>query len=81
MSERVREVLGEVDHRCRSCSGCVVAVETRGRKRFGDRFRAGPDRPVMRYEYCLDCGATVVTRTVDPRRTGGDALPPGDVAL
>ena len=81
VSERVREVLGEVDHRCRSCSGCVVAVETRSRKRFRDRFRADPDRRVMRYEYCLDCGSTVVTRAVDPRRIGGNMPPPGDITL
>ena len=82
MSERVREVLGEVDHRCRSCSGCLVAVEIRGRKRFGDRFRADPDRRVTRYEYCLDCGRTVVIQPVDPRRgKGGDTPPPGFVPL
>jgi ferredoxin-like protein FixX len=80
--KRVREVLGEVDHRCLSCSGCLVAVETRGAARWRDRFRADRDRRVTRYEVCLDCGGTVRIQTVNPRRvSGGDTLPPGWIPL
>jgi NAD-dependent dihydropyrimidine dehydrogenase PreA subunit len=69
VSERIREVLGEVDHPCHSCGyGCAVAVETRPVKRFRDRFRNDPDRRVRRFETCLDCGATVRVR---PEKSGG----------
>jgi predicted molibdopterin-dependent oxidoreductase YjgC len=63
MSERIREVLGEVDHPCHSC-GIGCAIETRPVKRFRDRFRNDPDRRVRRFETCLDCGTTVRVRPV-----------------
>jgi NAD-dependent dihydropyrimidine dehydrogenase PreA subunit len=72
VSERIREVLGEVDHPCHSCGyGCAVAVETRPVKRFRDRFRNDPDRRVRRFETCLDCGATVRVRPEKPGGVGG----------
>ena len=83
MSQRIREVLGELDYSCRSCGdGCLVAIETRSARRFRDRFRADPDRRVIRYQTCLDCGTTIRLSTVNPRRvSGGDTLPPGHVEL
>jgi hypothetical protein len=83
VTERVREVLGEVDRPCRACgSGGLVAIETRSARRLLDRFRADPDRRVTRYDTCLDCGITVRVSTVNPRRvSGGDTIGPGYVAL
>jgi hypothetical protein len=83
VSERIREVLGEVDHPCHSCGrGCAVAIETRPVRRFRDRFRAGPDRRVRNFETCLDCGATVRVLPAKPRRVGGgDDLGPDWIAL
>jgi NAD-dependent dihydropyrimidine dehydrogenase PreA subunit len=83
MSERIREVLGEVDHPCHSCGrGCAVAIETRPVKRFLDRFRNDPDRRVRRFETCLDCGTTVRVRPEKSRRVGGgDGLGRGYTAL
>jgi hypothetical protein len=84
VSERIREVLGEVDRPCRDCgSGSLIAVETRrSAPRWWDRFRTDPDRRVTRYETCLACHVIVPISTVNPRRTsGGDTLGPGYVAL
>ncbi len=83
VSERVREVLGELDHPCSACgAGFLVAVQARGAMRLRDRFRTDPDRRGTRYETCLGCGTTVRVSTVNPRRaSGGDHLGRGHVAL
>jgi hypothetical protein len=77
--ERIREVLGEVDHSCHSCGrGCAVAIETRPVTRFRDRFRKGTDRRVRHFEMCLDCGTTVRVLPKKPRPVGGGDLPGPD---
>jgi hypothetical protein len=83
VSERIREVLGELDRPCRTCgSGSLIGIKTHSAPRWWDRFRVDPDRRVTRYESCLDCRTTVPVDTMNPRRTsGGDALGPGYVAL
>jgi hypothetical protein len=83
VSERIREVLGELDRPCRACgSGSLIGIETRSAPRLRDRFRSTPDRRVTRYETCLDCHITVPVSTVNPRRTsGGDTIGPGYLAL
>jgi hypothetical protein len=74
--------MGELDHSCRSCGGCLVAVETRSPRRFRDRLQIDPDRRVSRYETCLDCRSVALVRTVNPRRvSGGSVIGPGYVAL
>jgi hypothetical protein len=70
VSERNREVLGEVDHACHSCGGgCPVAFRTRPVRRFRDRFRLGADRRIRWYETCLGCGTTVRVRPENRRTT------------
>jgi hypothetical protein len=70
VSERNREVLGEVDHACHSCGGgCPVAIRTRPVRRFRDRFRIGVDRRIRWYETCLGCGSTVRVRPGSRRTT------------
>lgn len=75
VSERSREVLGEVDHPCHSCgAGCAIAIETRPVMRFRDRFRSNTDRRVRHFEMCLDCGTTVRVLPVKPRPVGGGEI-------
>jgi hypothetical protein len=82
VTERVRHVIGEVDHPCHSCGrGCAVAIETRPVPRFRDRFRKDPGRLIRRFEMCLDCGTTVRVLPDNPRPVGGDPLGPGWVVL